>query len=332
MTAVTVSMRLLIPGLALVLLFVPVFAAEPVTGTFSDPAADFHLKGVLVSTSGRSALVNNRVAREGDRVAGAEILSIREGEVRIFMGSQELTVRVGSTAARAKSSGSSTVRPTDSDSHYGPVMRGETLSEIAERHLVDDVSLNQVMIALFEANPRAFDDNINRLHEGAILRIPAGNIVRRQATVTAEAEVMRQMAAWRSDRQQPVHVADVVDPLTYGPVAAGETLSGIAVNFLRDGATINQTMTALFDANPQAFSGNINVLLEGAVLRIPDAVALHHQTPEMATAEVVRQTNAWRHEADPPLQSASANDAVKPAALDPDPPADHIILSMNSRE
>lgn len=324
MTAVTVSVRLLILGLALMLPFAPILADEPVTGAFSDPAADFRLKGVLVSSSGRSALINNRVAREGDRVAGAEILTIREGEVRISMGSQELTVRVGSTAAQAQLSVSSNVTPAASDRRYGPVVRGETLSEIAEDHLIDDVSLNQLMIALFEANPLAFDDNINRLREGAILRIPDGQTMQRQATVAAEAEVMRQMSAWRSDRQQPVRIAEVADPVTYGPVAAGETLSAIAARVSDDSATINQTMTALFRANPRAFRGNINILLEGAVLRIPDAVALHQQTHEMATAEVIRHTNAWRHDSERPPQSAGTNDAVNPP--------DQIILSMNSRE
>jgi len=49
-------------------------------------------------------------------------------------------------------------------------------------------------------------------------------------------------------------------------------------------------MIALFQANPQAFSNNINVLLEGATLRIPDENELGRRTPATATAEVVRQT------------------------------------------
>ena len=53
-------------------------------------------------------------------------------------------------------------------------------------------------------------------------------------------------------------------------------------------------MIALFRANPRAFTGNINVLHEGAVLRIPDGDELHDQRPETATAEVLRQTDAWR--------------------------------------
>jgi pilus assembly protein FimV len=57
---------------------------------------------------------------------------------------------------------------------------------------------------------------------------------------------------------------------------------------------MNQMMIALFQANPEAFSNNINELRQGAILRIPDENELRRQTPEMATAEVVRQTKAWQ--------------------------------------
>ena len=56
---------------------------------------------------------------------------------------------------------------------YGPVRRRETLWAIAERVRPDgSVSMNQMMIALFRANPGAFDGNVNRLRAGAILRVP----------------------------------------------------------------------------------------------------------------------------------------------------------------
>ena len=57
---------------------------------------------------------------------------------------------------------------------------------------------------------------------------------------------------------------------------------------------MNQMMIAVFQANPQAFSDNINVLHEGATLRIPEGLELQQQAPETARAEVVRQTDAWR--------------------------------------
>src|ERR1700674_3798012 len=78
-------------------------------------------------------------------------------------------------------------------------------------------------------------------------------------------------------------------------VAQGDTLTKIARS-LRAGskAEIDQTMIAMYRANPDAFGGNINILRRGAVLRIPggDEVAALNQTE--AIGEVRRQMDAWR--------------------------------------
>ena len=56
----------------------------------------------------------------------------------------------------------------------------------------------------------------------------------------------------------------------YGPVQAGETLYTIALSLGIEHVTLNQIMMALFDLNPSAFpTNNINLLLQGALLRIP---------------------------------------------------------------
>ncbi|HEY4367248.1 MAG TPA: FimV/HubP family polar landmark protein [Steroidobacteraceae bacterium] len=56
---------------------------------------------------------------------------------------------------------------------------------------------------------------------------------------------------------------------------------------------VNQTMIALFRANPQAFGGNINRLLAGSVLRIPDLSDISSISTTEAAAEVARQQEAW---------------------------------------
>ena len=53
------------------------------------------------------------------------------------------------------------------------VVRGDTLSKIAIRNRVEGVTLQQMLVALFRANPDAFvADNMNRLRAGKIVRIP----------------------------------------------------------------------------------------------------------------------------------------------------------------
>lgn len=262
-------------------------------------SVDFKLNGVLISPTSRSALVNGKIARAGDRVDGIEILAIEEGAVRVLTGAQEYTVLVGSsawlepTAARSARTVRQPVSPTRQ------VNRGDTLSSIAEDYAGDGVSLNQVMVALFRANPRAFDGNINRLRAGAVLAIPDRHEVRRYIPNTATAEVMHHTESWRADRTQRVRVATApaelerspvgqvtaADQGEYGPVRYGETLSEIAVRVSGDGVSMNEMMLALFEANPHAFGDSIDLLHEGAVLRIP-AVAETRQY-ETFTARVL---------------------------------------------
>ena len=53
-------------------------------------------------------------------------------------------------------------------------------------------------------------------------------------------------------------------------------------------------MIALYRANPEAFGGNINVLRQGAVLRVPGADDIAALNQREAMGEVHRQMDAWR--------------------------------------
>jgi pilus assembly protein FimV len=58
--------------------------------------------------------------------------------------------------------------------------------------------LQRMMIAIFRANPSAFDGNINRLHRGAVLTIPARTVLAAISKAEAKREIHAQMAAWRA--------------------------------------------------------------------------------------------------------------------------------------
>jgi pilus assembly protein FimV len=86
---------------------------------------------------------------------------------------------------------------------YGPVAEGETLSGIARATKPDDKSsVNQMMLALLKANPNAFyQDNINALKRGSILRIPSSDDLRASGTLRDAAEqVHSQNEAWTTGR------------------------------------------------------------------------------------------------------------------------------------
>ena len=97
-------------------------------------------------------------------------------------------------------------------------------------------------------------------------------------------------------RQEPP-----VDDSPYGTanggdlvVQRGETLWGLTARNRPDGRlTMNQTMLAIYHANPGAFGGNINVLKAGASLRIPSADEVFQINRSDALGEVQRQHDAW---------------------------------------
>ena len=84
------------------------------------------------------------------------------------------------------------------------------------------------------------------------------------------------------------------DGSTY-QVARGDTLYGIAGSISGgDHPAIQRTMIALFRANPEAFSGNINQLHAGAILRVPPASEIASIASSEAASEVSQQNAAWR--------------------------------------
>lgn len=80
-------------------------------------------------------------------------------------------------------------------------------------------------------------------------------------------------------------------------VKPGQTLSEIAALMAPqlDGATLDQTMMALFKANPDAFaSGSINRLAAGAELNKPNQALLRSISPAEANQFVAEANEQWR--------------------------------------
>jgi len=61
-----------------------------------------------------------------------------------------------------------------------------------------DGDLKRMMVAIFRANPNAFQGNINRLRRGAVLTIPSATEVSAISVADANHEVQAQMQAWHA--------------------------------------------------------------------------------------------------------------------------------------
>jgi len=86
---------------------------------------------------------------------------------------------------------------------YGPVKRGQTLSVIAaDLAGGEGFSLDQTMLALLRTNPDAFiGEDINRLREGAVLRMPNAQELSRYSASQAAGLVREQVANWRQGQR-----------------------------------------------------------------------------------------------------------------------------------
>lgn len=110
------------------------------------------------------------------------------------------------------------------------------------------------------------------------------------------------------DRPAAVAMADRVS------VANGDTLWRIAQRIQPEGASIEQVMMALFDANPQAFEiANVNALEKNTVLSIPPPAALVALEPieakrrfEAHMADPTRAFGAWTGISAPAIEGSDA--------------------------
>ena len=131
--------------------------------------------------------------------------------------------------------------------------------------------------------------------------MPAQPVPQPAATLPPPAPAPMEPPAWQtpattSPAPQPEY-PDVypVSADDYGPVVRNETLWSIASRLRPDASVdINQMMIAIFRDNPGAFAGNINILREGAILRIPDLTSIHSISKSEAFAEARGQIDEWQ--------------------------------------
>jgi pilus assembly protein FimV len=97
-----------------------------------------------------------------------------------------------------------------------------------------------------------------------------------------------------------------VEPGSSYRVRPNDTLWGIASSAYPGGrADVNRAMVAIYQANPAAFGGNINVLRAGSELRMPSSGDVTAISASAAADEVARQYRLWREGATAAPEAAS---------------------------
>lgn len=106
------------------------------------------------------------------------------------------------------------------------------------------------------------------LREYTVLLDPPATLQRRPSPVARPQAATRAAPAAAPAAAAPVTAATLPDQ--YGPVQQGDTLWSLAGQLRLDGASLTQTLMALYKANQNAFiGGDINRLKQGSILRVP---------------------------------------------------------------
>lgn len=152
------------------------------------------------------------------------------------------------------------------------VRSGDTLSEIASQVDTPAFTLDQTMIALLRANPDAFiGGNINRLRQGAVLRVPSGNELSDVEAAQASRLVSSQMQQWQAARRPiPQPASASATAATAGAVGAPAEPASAATT-----ASASRTAEARLEIVPPGASratqagtqSGINAGGEGEMLR-----------------------------------------------------------------
>ena len=184
------------------------------------------------------------------------------------------------------------------------VQSRDTLWSIAERtRPSDDITMQQMMIGLLNANPRAFQqNNVNSLYADSTLKIPATEEITRLSASEAKAAVDRQNLDWqqRSLAQTASPAATVDEVSTSENIAAAENNEiepeTEAPNDAEDQSSLTESDETLSDAESarlKLIAATENSLLEADpeingdpdLQRISEQLTLAQETIESQTQE-----------------------------------------------
>jgi len=150
---------------------------------------------------------------------------------------------------------------------YGPIKRGETLSGVASAVKPEGVSLEQMLIGIYRRNPDAFEQNMNRLKTGRILRIPEKEELAAVPQTEAVREVRVQVTEWNAYKQR---LAGEAQPSRDGGGASGRITTRVeekAAAESRDVVRLSKAEPSAAQAKGLSPADRVRALEEEAVAR-----------------------------------------------------------------
>ncbi|MBC7726446.1 MAG: LysM peptidoglycan-binding domain-containing protein, partial [Microbacteriaceae bacterium] len=108
------------------------------------------------------------------------------------------------------------------------VRPGDTLYRVAGRTRPEGISLDQMLVGLYRANPNAFiENNVNRLRAGSVLSVPAGDELRDVTTADAQRLLTAQSADFSAYRARLAQAAPMAQAADSGRSAQGKVQASV---------------------------------------------------------------------------------------------------------
>lgn len=181
--------------------------------------------------------------------------------------------------------------------------------------------------------PEAASNTTEPLQSGAdaAVDVPVPPATQVAEPVPSSGEIISEPAE-TSTQDVAVAASATSTPSQYGPIQAGETLSKIAADLRNESPySLDQTMLALLRANPDAFiNDNINLVRQGAVLRVPSSEEMGSISADDARLVVREQMQQWRQARQAVIQPGAA--VAGDASRDGDEPTSAAAASAKSTE
>ena len=167
----------------------------------------------------------------GDKASSAAAVAVPEAVPQAHSGAlpgvaAPTPTPAGATAAPAAAAPAAAAAVGPAGGNY-VVKRGDTLSAIAARNYPNS-QRERALVALYQANPSAFEGNMNVLHAGASLQLPDAATVAAIGPGAANSEVGSQYHAWAGNHasREQLHLVPPTEPAagtSGGASAGGET-------------------------------------------------------------------------------------------------------------
>lgn len=191
------------------------------------------------------------------------------------------TARPASVATPSREGGNSADGRNANRGNNAYVGSGDTLWGVAERTKPSEASVQQMMMALLEANPAVFPSgNIHDMRAGQTLRVPEPQQVLARSSADAAAAIRAMNEAWRERRNVPLPVAPPAQP-EMAPVSEAPAVS--------EAALISEASTVSEAAIAAAQTLQANLAAGGSEAVEPEALTRAELTEQLRLSQATLQ-------------------------------------------